>query len=68
MGWPRCDRIRRTTGGSVSGAIRRELVREFAHELGERLREMGAQMSVDAASGALVPWPDVQLGERVDER
>lgn len=52
----------------MSGAIRRELVREFAHEVGERLREMDAQISVDAASGTPVPWPDVQLGERVDER
>lgn len=47
---------------------RPELVRELAHELGERLREMGAQMSIDAASGAPVPWPDAPLGERVDER
>lgn len=68
MKWPRCDRRRRTTGGSVSGASRRELVREIAHEPGDHLLEMGAQMSVDAASGAPVPWPDAQLGERVDER
>ncbi len=34
------------------------IVLELAKVLGERLRAMGAQMSIDATTGLPVPWPD----------